>query len=87
MIINCKKFLIKFFRFYPLPSNPVIIPIIARSAPEGVVLPVEENGVDGAGGSRLEIQPIAHLGQLVSDPLGDGFVQREASWPGFVFIE
>src|SRR5687768_15537233 len=52
----------------PLPPDPVILPVVRAGAPHRAVLPVEEDGVDRAGGPLLEGHVVAHATELASYP-------------------
>jgi len=43
----------------------MIFPIITGAAPEGAVLVVEEDGVDGAGGSLFDLDFVANFLELL----------------------
>src|SRR5580658_4335631 len=51
-----------------LPAAAVILAEITRRAPQRTVLAVHENGGDGAGGSLVVLERIAHAGQLLAHP-------------------
>src|SRR5437763_796179 len=42
--------------------------MVRRPAPERAVLPVEEDGVDGARGALLELEPVTHVAQVAAHP-------------------
>ncbi len=49
-----------------LPGYPVILAMIARSAPHAVVLRIEENRVDGTRGSLCELELVSHSCERVT---------------------
>src|SRR6266498_4059563 len=51
-----------------LPCDAVVLPVVGGAAPKGAVLPVEENGVDGARRAVLEVEPVSHLAQVTAHP-------------------
>src|SRR5436305_10099152 len=68
----------------PSPPNPIILPIVARPSPEGSVLVVEEDGVDGARGSLFDFDFVAHLLELLLYPGGRAGVAGDPSADGHV---
>src|SRR5439155_4724513 len=69
------------------PRDPVVLSIIARPAPHRPVLAVEVDGVDRAGGERLEVKEVAHRAQLFPHPGRHGLVEREPPGPRLVVPE
>src|SRR5216684_2400957 len=50
----------------PLPPDPIVLPVIARSAPERTVRAIDQDGVDRAGGALLERHRVAHPAQFAA---------------------
>src|SRR6266516_2971605 len=71
----------------PSPPDPVILPVVARTAPHRAVGEVEEDGVDGAGGALFVGGGVAHPPQLAAD-VGRGlFVEEDLSRLDVVLAE
>src|SRR5437868_12023209 len=51
------------------PGDAIVVSVVTRAAPHGFVDLVEEDRVDGAGGSFFECERVAHLDQLVANGL------------------
>src|SRR6058998_3495864 len=66
------------------PRDAVILPMIRRPAPERAMFPVEENGVDRAGGPIVELELVAHLAEFVPRPRRRVIAERQA--PGLRLV-
>src|SRR5215472_837066 len=58
------------------PPDPVVLSVVAASAPHGAVGEVEEDGVDGTGGAFFVGGGVAHATELATD-VGRGLVIEE----------
>ena len=72
---------------HDLPGDPVILAVVAGSAPKGSVFPVEEDSVHRPGGQWAETQPVSHFAQLFSDPIWNLFVQLQPARAGGMIAE
>src|ERR1041385_7630453 len=69
------------------PRDPVVLAVVARPAPDGAVLPVEQDRVDRPRGALLELEGVPHPAELGADPLRHGVGDEHPAGPGLVLPE
>ena len=70
-----------------LPGDAIILAMIAGATPKGAVVPIEEDGIDGAGGALGKLQAISALAQVLTRPIGEVFPQEQLTRLGLVIAE
>src|ERR1041384_2493035 len=70
-----------------LPRDAVVVAVVARAAPQRAVRLVEEDRGDRPRGARLDLEAVAHLGQLAADPGRQLLVDQHLAWPRVVRAE